>query len=133
MGRSLQLKLFLYLKRAKRCVSQQYLRFGRVHWHQLVLGLNFRAYDAKNQTWNMKWLNGLNGTWTDLGDPKLGGVHVDEKSIWYILKESLAHHALTRATYTNISPDHFTWRGERSSDGKIWEEFLIVHFHRAKD
>ena len=99
----------------------------------LVLGLNFRAYDAKNETWNMKWLNGLNGAWTDLGDPKLGGVHVDEKSIWYILEESLAHHALTRATYTNISPDHFTWRGERSSDGKIWEEFLIVDVHRAKN
>jgi hypothetical protein len=99
----------------------------------LVLGLNFRAYDVKNETWNMKWLNGLNGTWTDLGDPQLGGVHVDEKSIWYILKESLAHHALTRATYTNISPDHFIWRGERSSDGKIWEEFLIVDVHRAKN
>jgi hypothetical protein len=28
----------------------------------LVLGLNFRAYDAKNKTWNMKWLNGLNGS-----------------------------------------------------------------------
>jgi hypothetical protein len=70
---------------------------------------------------------------SNLGDPKLGGMHVDEKSIWYILKESLAHHALTRATYTNISPDHFTWRGERSGDGKIWEEFLIVDVHRTKN
>ena len=34
----------------------------------------------------MKWLNGVTGTWTDLGDPKLGGVHLDEKSIWYILE-----------------------------------------------
>jgi hypothetical protein len=96
----------------------------------LVLGRNFRAYDAKKSVWNMKWLNALTGTWTDLGDPKLGGVHVDEKSIWYILDETMANHTLTRATYTNISPDHFTWRGERSNDGKAWEEFLVVDVHR---
>lgn len=99
----------------------------------LVLGMNFRAYDAQKKSWNMKWLNGPTGIWTDLGDPNLGGVHLDEKSIWYILKESMAHHAWTRATYTNISADHFTWRGERSNDGKTWEEFLVVDVRPAQN
>ena len=99
----------------------------------VVLGRNLRAYDAKKRAWNMKWVNALTGTWTDLGDPKRGGVHVDETSIWYILDETLANHGLTRATYTNISPDHFTWRGERSNDGKIWEEFLVVDVRRDQN
>ena len=86
---------------------------------RLVLGMNFRSYDAKNKTWNLKWLNALAGTWTDLGPEELGGVKVDEKAITYKMKEhdlgkSTAAHMLTRATYTNFSENHFTWRGERS-------------------
>src|ERR1700733_3936216 len=30
----------------------------------IVLGMNFRAYDAAKQIWNIKWLNALAGTWT---------------------------------------------------------------------
>src|SRR5215471_11768174 len=33
----------------------------------IVLGMNFRAYDAAKQLWNIKWLNALAGTWVDLG------------------------------------------------------------------
>jgi hypothetical protein len=40
----------------------------------VVLGLNLRAYDPNKQTWNIKWLNGLTGTWTDLTPPELGGL-----------------------------------------------------------
>lgn len=99
----------------------------------LVLGLNFRAYDAKKKTWNMKWLSALAGTWTDLGPEELGGVRADEKAISYSMKEPLAPHAFTRATYTNFSADHFTWRGERSNDRKTWEEFLIIECDRRKN
>jgi hypothetical protein len=28
----------------------------------LVLGMNLRSYDAKNRTWNLKWLDALAGT-----------------------------------------------------------------------
>lgn len=96
----------------------------------LVFGINLRTYDAKEKAWNMKWLNALAGTWVDLGPEDLGGVRADEKSVSYSMKEPVARHALTRATYTNISKNHFTWRGERSDDGKAWEEFLIVEAYR---
>ena len=99
----------------------------------LVLGLNLRSYDAKKQTWNMKWLNALAGTWVDLGPEELGGVKIDEKAITYSMKEPVAPHAFTRATYTNISENHFTWRGERSNDGKAWEEFLVIEVYRRKN
>ena len=95
--------------------------------------MNFRAYDSMKTAWNMKWLNALAGTWTDLGREALGGIKADGKSISYVMKEPVARDAFTRATYINNSSDHFTWRGERSSDGKTWEEFLIIEVYRSKN
>jgi Protein of unknown function (DUF1579) len=96
----------------------------------LVLGVNIRAYDAASQRWHIKWLNALAGTWTDLGPEELGGVHVEGQSIVYAFREPMAAHAFTRATYTNISETHFTWRGERSDDGRAWSEFMVVEAER---
>ena len=77
--------------------------------------------------------NALTGTWTDLGAEELGGVRFDGRSIIYAFKEPAAPHAYTRATYTNISRAHFTWRGEKSDDGKAWTEFMIVEAYRSQD
>jgi hypothetical protein len=96
----------------------------------IVLGVNLRVYDAAKQNWNMKWLNALAGTWIDLGPEELGGVRFDGQSIIYAFREPVAAHAFTRATYTNISEKHFTWRGEKSDDGKNWSEFMVVEAHR---
>jgi hypothetical protein len=99
----------------------------------IVLGLNIRAYDATKQIWNIKWLNALAGTWTDLGPEELGGVRCEGQSIIYQFEEPVAAHAYTRATYTNISATHFTWRGEKSEDGKTWSEFMVVEAHRDNE
>lgn len=98
----------------------------------IVLGMNIRAYDAASQSWNIKWLNALAGTWVDLGPAELGGVRFEGQSIAYAFEEPVATHAYTRATYTNISRTHFTWRGEKSDDGKTWSEFMIVEAHRRE-
>jgi hypothetical protein len=92
----------------------------------IVLGMNLRAYDPARKAWNIKWLNGLSGTWVDLGPAELGGVQYDGESISYVFQEPMAGHAYTRATYTNISQTHFTWRGEKSEDAKAWSEFMVV-------
>ncbi len=104
-------------------------RMTKLTGELLVLGMNFRSYDARKRTWNLKWLNALAGAWTDLGPEELGGVIADEKSISYRMKEPVGQHAFTRATYANISADHFTWRGDRSNDGKTWEEFLVIQVY----
>ena len=96
----------------------------------VVLGVNLRAYDPVTQTWNIKWLDALTGTWTDLGPEKLGGLKFESDSIIYAFAEPMASHALTRATYTNISERHFTWRGEKSEDGVAWSEFMIIEAYR---
>lgn len=97
----------------------------------IVLGMNLRAYDAARRVWNIKWLNALAGTWVDLGPEELGGVRFDGQSIIYAFKEPVATHAYTRATYTNMSKTHFTWRGEKSDDGEAWSEFMIVEAYRS--
>ena len=96
----------------------------------IVLGMNFRTYDAGKQSWNIRWLNGLAGNWTDLASEELGGVRMSGSSIVYAFKEPVAGHAYTRATYVNHSRAHFTWRGEKSDDGKNWSEFMIIEAHR---
>lgn len=99
---------------------------------RIVLGMNFRAYDTVRNAWSIKWLNALTGTWTDLGPEELGGVHVDnDGSIVYMFKEPQAGHAFTRATYTNISTSHFTWRGEKSEHGKAWRAFMVIEAFRV--
>ncbi len=45
----------------------------------------------------------------------------------------MAAHVYTRATYTNISNTHFTWRGEKSGDAKAWSEFMVVKAYRANE
>ena len=97
----------------------------------IVLGMNLRTYDPAKQIWNIKWLNALAGTWVDLGPEELGGVRFDGQSVIYTFKEPVAAHAFTRATYTNISKTHFTWRGEKSDDGKAWSEFMVVEAYRT--
>ena len=97
----------------------------------IVLGVNLRTYDAATRTWNLRWLNALAGTWTDLASPELGGVTFDGRSVAYTFKEPVADHAYTRATYTTNSDTHFTWRGEKSDDRKAWSEFLVVEAHRV--
>lgn len=99
----------------------------------IVLGLNLRTYDVTKRMWNIKWLNALSGSWTDLAPKKLGGVRFVGQSIVYAFKEPVAAHAYTRATYTNISKFHFTWRGEKSEDGKAWSEFMVVEAYRSKE
>jgi hypothetical protein len=99
----------------------------------IVLGMNVRSYEAAREAWSIKWLNALSGTWLDLGPEELGGVSIDDDSIFYVFREPMAGHAYTRATYTNISDDHFTWRGEKSDDLKTWTEFLIVEAHRRQE
>jgi hypothetical protein len=110
-------------------IMDEYRMFG-LSGDLIVLGMNFRTYDAVKRTWNIRWLNGLAGDWTDLVSEELGGVKADGSTITYTFPEPVAGHAYTRATYAAHSKTHFTWRGEQSDDGKSWSDFMIVEAHR---
>lgn len=99
----------------------------------IVLGMNFRTYTPATRTWQIKWLNALDGTWTNLVSEEFGGVEFEGQSITYAFKEPVGAQAYTRATYTSASKAHFTWRGEKSDDGKTWSEFMVVEAHRSQE
>jgi hypothetical protein len=101
-----------------------------------VHGMNFRVYDVATQVWNIKWLNALDGTWTDLTPEEFGGARFEEQSVSYIFREPMGATrgwtaSYTRATYTSVSPTLFTWRGDKSNDRATWKEFMIVECHRV--
>lgn len=99
----------------------------------IVLGMNVRTYDTTTRTWNIKWLNALTGTWTDLVSQDLGGVHINDSGsvITYAFQEPTADHPYTRATYTTHSPTHFTWKGDQSIDAHTWTDFMLVECYRT--
>ncbi len=98
----------------------------------IVLGMNFRTYDAARKIWNIKWLNGLAGNWMDLVSDEMGGIRIDGESITYAFKETVGPYAYTRAIYTNHSATHFAWRGDGSDDRKSWSEFMTIDAYRIK-
>ena len=114
-----------------RAIADEYRMTGP-DGETIVLGVNLRAYDPVRKVWNMKWLNALAGTWIDLGPEELGGVKFQDDSIVYVFREPVADHAFTRATYTNVSADRFTWRGEKSDDGRVWSEFMVAEAYRVE-
>lgn len=99
----------------------------------IVLGVNFRTYDSARQTWSIKWLDALSGTWTDLAPSELGGAQFDGESVIYAFKEPAADHKYTRATYTSVDKAHFTWRGEKSDDARTWSEFMVCECYRSHE
>ena len=116
-------------------ISDEY-RMTDLSGKLIVLGLNLRTYDASEQTWNIKWLNALTGTWMTLAPSELGEVRCDGQSIIYAFKETSpadGAHAYTRVTYTKVSDTHFTWGGEKSADGNAWSAFMVVECHRSRE
>ena len=96
----------------------------------IVLGMNYRTYEVAKQAWNVRWLNALTGAWTDLASAEFGGVKISDHSISYHFREPVASQTFTRATYTNISSEAFTWIGEKSDDGTAWADFMTVECRR---
>jgi len=114
-------------------ISDEY-RMTDLSGKLIVLGLNLRSYDRNKQTWNIKWLNALAGTWTNLAPSELGAVKSEGQSMIYAFKETApldSAHVYTRVTYRNVSETRFTWTGEKSTDGNNWTEFMVVNCERV--
>jgi uncharacterized protein DUF1579 len=113
-------------------ISDEY-RMTDLSGKLIVLGLNLRTYDASTQTWNIKWLNALTGTWMDLAPSQLGNVRSEGQSMIYAFPQTSpddSTHIYSRVTYTKVSESRFTWKGEKSADANNWTEFMLVDCHR---
>ena len=110
-------------------ISDEY-RMTDLSGKLIVLGLNLRTFDASSQTWNIKWLNALTGTWMDLAPSPLGNVRSEGQSIIYAFPQPSpddSTHVFSRVTYTKVSGTNFTWKGEKSPDGNTWTEFMFIN------
>ncbi len=98
----------------------------------LMLGMNYRAYDSEINSWNIKWLEALSGTWLELGPQKLGGVNISDSSIVY--KAEFKPGELHRIKFSNINEEHFTWSVDISTDkSQTWNEsVMIIQANRFK-
>jgi hypothetical protein len=98
----------------------------------IVHGMNFRSYSVDRRTWVMRWLDATRSSWVELGPERLGGVRVSQETITFNLVDIFAPDAISRVTFSNISPDHFTWREDKSLDqGRTWTEFVVIDAHRV--
>lgn len=61
-------------------IADEYRMIGQ-SGELIVLGMNFRICDSAKQVWNIKWLNALEGTWTDLTSEQFGGASFDGQSV----------------------------------------------------
>ncbi|MCW9708961.1 hypothetical protein [Fodinibius salsisoli] len=91
----------------------------------VMLGMNYRAYNSETNTWNMKWLEALSGTWLDLGAQELGGVQLTDTTITY--KAEYKPGELHRITFSDITENHFRWSVDISTDGgQQWNKSVMV-------
>lgn len=91
----------------------------------VMLGMNYRSYDSKTNSWKMKWLDALNSAWLNLGPEELGGVESDGNSISF--KVQYQPNELHRIRFVNISEAHFSWRVDISTDGgKNWNDAVMT-------
>lgn len=76
-------------------------------------GSSIRVYDAEQEHWKLIWVNPVSGAENHLVGRREDGniVHLGRQ----------ADGALYRWTFTDLTPDSFTWRGEASrDDGSTW-------------
>ncbi len=113
-------------------IADEYRMFD-ANGNLIMLGMNYRSYNAQSKNWQIKWLEALSATWLDLGPEELGGVRIEENSISY--QALFRPNEIHRIKYSNISEDHFTWSVDISKDGgKTWDEsIMVIEAYRLKD
>ena len=72
-------------------------------------GSSIRVYDAAAGAWKVIWINPVNGTEVHLVGRRVGDQIVQEGRY--------ADGSPIHWSFVDITPDSFTWRGERSTDG----------------
>lgn len=91
----------------------------------VMSGMNYRAYDTEADAWNMKWLEGISGSWLDLAPRELGGVKVDDSTIEF--KVDYKAGEIHRIAFEDITDNSFTWTVDISNDGgKSWNQSVTT-------
>ena len=95
-------------------------------------GATYRSYDARANSWVMKWQDALTSQWIELGPADLGGVQVGDTAITF--QHRYPPDILVRLTFLDIAREGFTQEAGVSTDGgTTWELTQILEAHRVEE
>lgn len=86
-------------------------------------GRSLTSYDADTRRWRQAWSDNQGGS------VMLSGGPYGRDFILYKLRFS-NEDPYQRALFEDVTPDAFTWRWQRSGDGKAWEDVWVVNYVR---
>ncbi|NAY93132.1 hypothetical protein GTQ34_14545 [Muricauda sp. JGD-17] len=102
-------------------------KLGNVHF----LGITYRSYDPIDDTWTMKFYDGIKREWIDTfhGKRKGGEMHLVAKN-----KDSEGRQFISRIKFYDMDENGFKWKSDRSYDnGRSWiEDFGIIKAIRVQ-
>ncbi|MBY0447743.1 MAG: hypothetical protein K2P95_03550 [Hyphomonadaceae bacterium] len=86
-------------------------------------GASFSAYDRTRGRWVQTWVDDQGGVLTFDGGPH------GRDMVLYQLRFA-AEDPYRRIVFEDVSRDGFTWRWQRSLEGRAWEDMWVVHYAR---
>jgi hypothetical protein len=86
-------------------------------------GMSVSLYHAQTKQWRQTWVDNQ-GSYFDL----VGGPEGDDFVLTNVRLTDSAPHL--RMVFTKIKPDSFTWRWQKSTDGKAWTDSWVIEYER---
>lgn len=86
-------------------------------------GASFSAFDGARRRWVQTWVDDQGGVLTFDGGP-----HGRDMVLYQLRFAPADPHR--RIVFEDVSRDAFTWRWQRSADGRAWEDMWVVHYAR---
>jgi hypothetical protein len=104
------------------CVIEEHFD-GRPGQH--LMGHSVSVYHAPTKSWRQTWVDNEGG-YIDLQ----GGPDAKGDFVLLTLPNGKTKQA-SRMLYTDIKPDSFTWRWQKSADGTTWTDNWVISYTRV--
>ncbi len=96
------------------------------HPGQHLMGHSVSTYFAPTKTWRQTWVDNEGGYIDLSGGPDGAGNFV----LTTLPRAGSA--AASRMIFTDIKTDSFTWRWQKTLDGKQWSDSWVIYYTRKK-
>lgn len=88
-----------------------------------LVGRSFTAYDTARRRWRQTWVDDQGGVLTFDG-----ALHGRDLVLYEV--RFAADAPYRRIRFEDVTPEAFTWRWQRSPDGRAWEDVWVIHYAR---
>ena len=97
------------------CVTEEHFDGGDLKGHSISI------YHAPAKAWRQNWVDNQGGYFDLKGGPEENGDFV------LTTLPRASSPAANRMIFTDIKPDTFTWRWQRTMDGKTWDDSWVIY------